>query len=54
MQSDFNPIHLQKANDILSKDLNKVKKNANLNAVYKKEIFGHRTLWEKFLDLLKK
>ena len=53
MQSDFKPRHLKKAKEILSKDLKAVEVNANINKVYKKEIFDQHSLWEKFLSLFK-
>jgi hypothetical protein len=53
MQSDFKPIHLKKAKEKLSKQLKVVETDANINEVYKKEIFNKRSLWEKFLALFK-
>ena len=53
MRTDFKPIHLKKANEVLSKYLKEVETHANINEVYKKEIFDKPSLWEKFLALFK-
>ncbi len=53
MRSDFKPIHLKKAKESLAKQLKVVETHANINKVYKKEIFDKRSLWEKFLALFK-
>ncbi len=53
MRSDFKPKHLKKANEILSKYLKEVEVNADINKVYKKEIFEQSSLWKKLLALFK-
>jgi hypothetical protein len=53
MRTDFKPIHLKKANERLSKHLKAVEVNADINKVYKKEIFDKPSLWEKLLALFK-
>ena len=54
MQSNFKPVHLKKANEVLSKDLSAAEAYANTNKVYKKEVFKRPTLWEKFRNLFKR
>ena len=54
MQSNFNPVHLKKANETLSKHLKAAEAYANTNKEYKKEVFKRPTLWEKFRDLVKR
>ncbi len=53
MRSNFEPVHLKKANETLSKHLRAVEAYANTNKVYKKEVFKRPTLWEKFQALVK-
>ena len=54
MRSNFKPIHLKKANEILSKHLSAAEAYANTNEEYKKEVFKRPTLWEKFRALVKR
>ncbi len=54
MRSSFKPVHLKKANEVLSKHLNAAQAYANANQEYKKEVLKRPTLWEKFLALVKR
>ena len=54
MQSNFKPVHLKKANEVLSKHLGAAKAYANTNEEYKQEVFKRPTLWEKFRALVKR
>jgi len=53
MRSSFKPVHLKKANEVLSKHLSEAKAHADANQEYKKEVFKRPTLWEKFRALVK-
>lgn len=54
MRSSFKPVHLKKANEILSKHLRAVEAYADANQEDKKEVFKQPTLWEKFWTLIKR
>ena len=54
MRSSFNPVHLKKANEVLSNHLRTAKAYADTNEVYKKEVLKRPTLWEKFRALVKR
>ena len=54
MRSSFNPKHLKKAKETLSRHLKEVKEHADTNETYKKEVFKRPSLWEKFRDIVKR
>ena len=53
MRNNFQPIHLKRANEVLSKHLNRAEVFANANKEHEKKAFKRLTLWEKFLRLSK-
>ena len=54
MQSSFDPVHLKKAKERLSRYLRAVEAHADTNETYKKEVFKRPSLWEKFRDIVKR
>lgn len=52
MQNNFEPKHLKKANEILTKQLQAAEVYKETNKLYKKEII-EKSLWEKILGFFK-
>jgi hypothetical protein len=53
MRNNFEPVHLQKANELLSKQLRSVEITAENHKKMQKKSVKRLTIWEKFLLLSK-
>jgi hypothetical protein len=53
MRSNFEPVHLQKANKLLSKQLRNVEISTENHKKMQKKSVKRLTIWEKFLLLSK-